>query len=472
MRRKRRTKIIATLGPASNNYETISDLFNAGTDVFRLNFSHGDYKSHLNSINHIRQLESKSKRPISILLDLQGPKLRVGAFKNSEGVILKKDNNFTLDLSSKIGDKNRVNFPHPELYKHIKSNQYIYINDGHLKLKVISNNKKAIKTKVVSPGRISTNKGVNLPDLKYNLSVITPKDDRDIKFAIKNNIDWIALSFVQNAEDIINLRKKLNSKISIVAKLEKPSALSDLDQIINEADGIMIARGDLGIEVPLETVPVLQKKIIRACRNKGKPSIVATQMLESMISSPIPTRAESSDVATAVYDGSDAVMLSAETAVGSFPTRSVETMNKIISEVENDLNYSKSQYINNNIKCVDSSSAIAIAVKEIASMISAKAIVTYTTSGSTTLRLAKERPFSTILSITPSKNVARKSCLIWGVHSIINEEKVPETKIAAISEKIAIREKIAKKNDKLIITAGIPFGTIGSTNSIRVIKIE
>ena len=470
--KRKRTKIIATLGPASNNYETISELFNAGTDVFRLNFSHGDYKSHLNSINHIRQLESKSKRPISILLDLQGPKLRVGKFKDSEGIILKKDSNFTLDLSSEIGDKNRVNFPHPDLYNHIKTNQYIFINDGHLKLKVISNNKQAIKTKVISPGRISTNKGVNLPDLKYNLSVITPKDDRDIKFAIKNNIDWIALSFVQNAEDIINLRKKINGKISIIAKLEKPSALSDLDQIINEADGIMIARGDLGIEVPLETVPVLQKKIIRACREKGKPSIVATQMLESMISSPIPTRAESSDVATAVYDGSDAVMLSAETAVGSFPTRSVETMNKIISEVENDLNYSKSQYINNNIKCVDSSSAIAIAVKEIASMISAKAIVTYTTSGSTTLRLAKERPFSPILSITPSKNVARQSCLIWGVHSIINEEKVPEAKIAEVSEKIAIREKIAKKNDKLIITAGIPFGTIGSTNSIRVIKIE
>ena len=472
MKRERKTKIIATLGPASSNYETISELFRAGADIFRLNFSHGDHQSHLDNILNIRKLEKKSGRPISILTDLQGPKLRVGSFQNSEGVILKKNSNFILDLSKEKGSEERVNFPHPELYEHLKIGQNIYINDGHLKLKITENKNNKINTQVISPGKITNNKGVNLPDLKFTLPAITDKDENDIEFALENNVDWIALSFVQHANDILNLKKRIDGKASVIAKLEKPSALKDLDNIIKVADGIMIARGDLGIEVPLETVPVLQKKIIRNCRRNAKPSIVATQMLESMITSPIPTRAESSDVATAVYDGADAVMLSAETAIGRFPLRTIETMNRIISEVENDAHYSNIIDLNYKEEGINSSDAIVIAAKGISSMASIKAIVTYTTSGSTTYRLAKQRPPSPILSITPSKSVARQSCLVWGVHSVINEEKIPETKIAEESAKIAIREKIAEVDDQLIITAGIPFGTIGSTNSIRLIKIN
>ncbi|MAI06978.1 MAG: pyruvate kinase [Alphaproteobacteria bacterium TMED87] len=472
MKRKRKTKIIATIGPASSNYETISELFRAGADIFRLNFSHGDHQTHLDNILNIRKLEKNSGRPISILTDLQGPKLRVGSFQNSEGVILKTNSNFVLDLSKEKGSEERVSFPHPELYEHLKIGQNIYINDGHLKLKITENKNNKINTKVISPGKITNNKGVNLPDLKFTLPAITEKDESDIEFALKNNVDWIALSFVQHANDILNLKKRIDGKASVIAKLEKPSALKDLDNIIKVADGIMIARGDLGIEVPLETVPVLQKKIIRNCRRSAKPSIVATQMLESMITSPIPTRAESSDVATAVYDGADAVMLSAETAIGRFPLRTVETMNRIISEVENDAHYSNIIDLNYKKEDINSSDAIVIAAKGISSMASIKAIVTYTTSGSTTYRLAKQRPPSPILSITPSKSVARQSCLVWGVHSVINEEKIPETKIAEESAKIAIREKIAEVDDQLIITAGIPFGTVGSTNSIRLIKIN
>ena len=358
------------------------------------------------------------------------------------------------------------------MYEHLKIGQNIYINDGHLKLKITENKNNKINTQVISPGKITNNKGVNLPDLKFTLPAITDKDENDIEFALENNVDWIALSFVQHANDILNLKKRIDGKASVIAKLEKPSALKDLDNIIKVADGIMIARGDLGIEVPLETVPVLQKKIIRNCRRNAKPSIVATQMLESMITSPIPTRAESSDVATAVYDGADAVMLSAETAIGRFPLRTIETMNRIISEVENDAHYSNIIDLNYKEEGINSSDAIVIAAKGISSMASIKAIVTYTTSGSTTYRLAKQRPPSPILSITPSKSVARQSCLVWGVHSVINEEKIPETKIAEESAKIAIREKIAEVDDQLIITAGIPFGTIGSTNSIRLIKIN
>ncbi|MEE2704631.1 MAG: pyruvate kinase [Pseudomonadota bacterium] len=472
MKRERKTKIIATLGPASSNYDSIFELFRAGADIFRLNFSHGDHQSHLVNINNIRKLEKKTNRPISILIDLQGPKLRVGSFENPDGIILRKNSEFTLDLSEEKGNEERVYFPHPELYEHLQKGQNIYINDGHLKLRVTENKNNRINTQVISPGKISNNKGVNLPDLKFTLPAITDKDEKDLQFALENNVDWVALSFVQNAKDILNLRERINNRAGIIAKLEKPSALKDLDNIIKCSDGIMIARGDLGIEVPLETVPVLQKKIIRKCRQNTKPSIVATQMLESMITSPIPTRAESSDVATAVYDGADAVMLSAETAIGNFPLRTIETMNRIISEVEDDTHYTNIINLNYEEEDINSSDAIIIAAKGIASMASIKAIVTYTTSGSTTYRLAKQRPPSRILSITPSRSVARQSCLVWGVHSVINEEKIPEVKIAEESAKIALREKIAETNDQLIITAGIPFGTIGSTNSIRLIKIN
>ena len=471
MSRTRRAKIIATLGPTSSDVETIADLWDAGADVFRLNFSHGSHEDHAARVADIREVEKQAGRPIGILMDLQGPKLRVGTFANDEGVVLQPNATFRLDMDDTPGDENRVGLLHQEIFQALKPGASLLIDDGHLRLDVLDCGEDWAETKVIIAGTITNRKGVNVPDVTLPLPALTEKDKRDLKFGLDQGADWVALSFVQSPIDVAELKALVDGRASTIAKLEKPAALNHLDEIVKVANGIMIARGDLGVEVPLEQVPVLQKRIVRACRKAGKPAVVATQMLESMIKSPMPTRAEASDVATAVYDGADAVMLSAETAAGKYPMRAVATMDRIISQVEGDEHYLSLMAAGHESPGDTAPDAITAAARQIASALKAKVIVTYTTSGSTTLRAARERPPSRILCLTPSEIVARQFALVWGVHSVVNTAHTADEDIGTMAVEAALKEGLGDDGDMLVVTAGVPFGAVGSTNMIRVIRI-
>ena len=402
MKRNRKAKILATLGPASSSNDIIDSLFKAGCDVFRLNFSHGSVETHRQNLESIRTLEEKYNHASCVLADLQGPKLRVGEFKNNEEA-LKKGQKFILDTNLALGDDKRVNFPHSEIYDHLTPNSTLLINDGRIRLHVIEQHKNKLITEVLNDGIISNNKGVNIPDVILPIDSMTNKDRADLQKALEMNVDWVALSFVQQAEDIIKLKKIIDGKAMIMAKIEKPSAVKNIDEIIKVADGIMIARGDLGVEMPTEKVPIVQKNIIKRCRHFGKPVVVATQMLESMISNLVPTRAEASDVANAIYDGTDAVMLSGESAVGDYPVESVSTMNSIIENVEKDKNNFNLEIENNEIlKTIDDTDAITNAAYSIANNAGAKAIITFSVSGKTTLRMARERAPVQIIGLSPN----------------------------------------------------------------------
>ncbi|MDX2224295.1 MAG: pyruvate kinase, partial [Rhodospirillaceae bacterium] len=418
--RGRRAKVIATLGPASRDPDTIADLYEAGADVFRLNFSHGSHDDHAKSVAAIRALETRCDRPITILMDLQGPKLRVGTFKEGR-VILKPGATFRLDLDPTPGDDQRVGMPHPEIFAALKPGVSLLVDDGHLRLRVKSCGKDHADTEVVIAGGISDRKGVNVPEVTLPIPAMTDKDKADLQFGLSQGVDWVALSFVQRPEDVAEVRAAVKGRAGVLSKLEKPSALDQLDAIVDLSDAVMVARGDLGVEMPLEQVPILQKRIIRACRSRGKPVVVATQMLDSMVKSPVPTRAEASDVATAVYDGADAVMLSAETAAGQFPVRAVATMHRIITQVENDEHYLDLMEAARLAPEHTSPAAITAAARQVAHTLNAAAIVTFTSSGSTTLRAARERPAVPILCITPSMGAGRRLGLVWGVHAVVGD---------------------------------------------------
>ena len=472
MKRNRKAKILATLGPASSSNETIERIFKAGCDVFRLNFSHGSVETHRQNLEWIRQLEEKHNHATCILADLQGPKLRVGEFKNLEES-LKKGQKFILDTNSKLGDNERVNFPHSEIYEHLTPNTTLLINDGRIRLQIIEQNKDSLITEVLNDGVISNNKGVNIPDVILPIDSLTSKDKADLKKALEMNVDWIALSFVQQAEDIHKLKKIVDGKALVMAKIEKPSAVKNIDDIIQAADGIMIARGDLGVEMPTEKVPIAQKNIIKRCRHYGKPVVVATQMLESMISNLVPTRAEASDVANAIYDGTDAVMLSGESAMGDYPVESVATMDRIIENVEKDKNnFNLEIEDEENIKKIDNTDAITNAAYSIAKNAGAKAILTFSVSGKTTLRMARERAPVQIIGLSPNITTARKMQIVWGVnscHSVQDAENT--TEMVKIACSVAKNKKLVNADDNVIITAGVPFGNAGSTNLLRIAKI-
>ena len=470
LHRGRRAKIIATLGPASRDPETIADLYEAGADVFRLNFSHGSHADHAASVAAIRALEKVTGRPITILMDLQGPKLRVGQFQGGS-VVLKPGANFRLDLNSELGSEARVCMPHPEIFAALRPGASLLVNDGHLRLKVKSCGKDFAETEVIVAGVISDRKGVNVPDVTLPIPALTDKDKADLEFGLSQGVDWVGLSFVQRPEDVAEVRAAVKGRAGILSKLEKPSALDHLDAIVDLSDAVMVARGDLGVEMPLEQVPVLQKRIVRACRKRGKPVVVATQMLESMIKSPVPTRAETSDVATAIYDGVDAVMLSAETAAGSFPVRAVSTMHRIIGHVEGDEHYLSLMRAGHFETEHSSPAAITAAAGQIAHTLQAAAIVTFTSSGSTTLRAAQERPEVPILCITPSLNAGRRLGLVWGVHALVGDFIHSVDDIGDVAVKGAQRCGIGKDGQALVITAGMPFGKVGSTNMVRVVWI-
>lgn len=467
------TKILATLGPASATKEELSKLIDAGADAFRINFSHGTHAEHKERIKLIRQLEKEKGRLISILADLQGPKLRVGTFAEDK-VLLKEGQKFVLDLDPAPGDASRVCLPHKEIFAALKPGETLLVNDGYIALVVDKCSKTFAETTVKVGGYISSHKGVNLPNTTLNISAVTPKDEEDLKFALKNDVDWIGLSFVQKAEDVRAVKKLVDGKARIISKLEKPSAIDDLENIVQESDAIMVARGDLGVECPIQTVPVMQKKIVKVCRQYARPVIIATQMLESMIGNPTPTRAEVSDVATAVYDGADTVMLSAETAAGKYPVAAVKMMHSIICQVESDPLFFELMNNSRQVPCqATEADSITFAASELAGVLkNVKAIVSYSSSGFTTFLTARERPALPILALSPDVKVARQMVLVWGVKPYVNKESFKKfSHVEDCAVRHAKAAGLAKKGDHIIITAGFPLNVKGRTNMLHTVYI-
>jgi len=471
MRRRRNAKIIATLGPGTSNEKSINDLFLAGVDVFRLNFSHGAHADHKLRFDTIRKLEKKHNRPIGILLDLQGPKLRLGEFEGGKAV-LHAGNPFRLELAKVKGNDVGASLPHPEIFSALKPEMKLLLDDGKVELKVQKCGEDFAETMVVTGGELSDRKGVNVPSAMLDLSPITEKDSKDLEYGLELGVDWVALSFVQRPEDIVEAKALVAGRAGVMAKLEKPSAIDYLEEIVALADAVMVARGDLGVELPPEDVPAVQKQILYSCRHAGKPVVVATQMLESMIHAPTPTRAEASDVATAIYDGADAVMLSAETAVGEYPIETVSMMDRIINRVEADPLYRKITDTERREPESTAPDAITAAARQSAQTISAAAIVTFSSTGSTTLRAARERPSVPILGLTPKWETARKMALVWGVHSVLTHDLTSFTEMVNLAVETARKEEFASIGDSLVVTAGVPFGTPGATNILRIAKVK
>ena len=471
MHRERNVKIVATLGPASSSPDRIRALVEAGADVFRLNFSHGSHDDHLARIQAVRALEAALGRPIGLLADLQGPKLRIGAFKGG-AVDLLAGQKFRLDLNATEGDVSGVQLPHPEVLGSLRPGTELLLDDGKLRLKVTGIGPGWAETQVMVGGRLSDRKGVNLPDTVVPLSALTPKDRADLAFALEHGVDWVALSFVQRPDDLREAAGLIQGRAALLAKIEKPSAIETLDEIVALSDALMVARGDLGVEMPLQAVPGLQKRIVRAARRAGKPVVVATQMLESMIKAPVPTRAEVSDVATAVYDGADAIMLSAESASGDYPVESVRTMNAIAEQVERDPLYRGIMDAEHNSPESTASDAITAAARQVAETIEAAAIVTYTMSGSTALRAARERPRAPILCLTPLVATARRLTIAWGVNTVVSPDAINFADMVSKATSFARSSELARPGDQVVVTAGVPFGTPGNTNVLRIARVE
>ena len=472
MRRQRSAKIVATVGPASNTPEKLEALFRAGVDLFRLNFSHGTQDDHRAVYDAIRALERGVGRPIGVMADLQGPKLRVGVFADKKATLV-AGKPFRLDLDTKPGDATRAPLPHPEIFAAIEPGTQILLDDGNIRLKVERCGKDFAETTVVNGGDISDRKGVNVPNAVLPLSPLTAKDRGDLAFALDLGVDWIALSFVQRPEDVAEARKLIGGRASVLVKLEKPAAITKLNEIIELSEAAMVARGDLGVEMPPEDVPPVQREIIHACRLAGKPVIVATQMLESMVRNPVPTRAEASDVATAVYEGADAVMLSAETAAGAYPVEAVTMMDRIISRVQADKIYFPGLHAAAAANAENSpSDAISAAAGQIAHSIGAAAILTYTTSGATALRMARERPDVPILALTSNLRTARRLAIVWGLHCVHTHDVRNFNEMVQHATRAARHEGFAEKGQRVVVTAGVPFGTPGATNVLRVAWVE
>ncbi|MEO8240805.1 MAG: pyruvate kinase [bacterium] len=468
MRRLRNVKIVATLGPASNDYETIRALFEAGADVFRLNMSHGSHDDIRARHAIIRKVEEDTGRPIAILADLQGPKLRVGIFAEPDGEMLVEGAAFRMDLSAAPGDIDRVQLPHPEIFAALEPGASLLVNDGKIRLRVEDCGKDFANCTVTVGGQISNRKGVNVPDVVLPVAALSDKDRTDLEFACEMGVDWLALSFVQRPEDVLEARALARGRAAILSKIEKPAAVKAYDAILLVSDGIMVARGDLGVELPVYTVPPIQKRLIRGARAAAKPVIVATQMLESMIEAPVPTRAEVSDVATAIYEGADAIMLSAESAAGKYPIEAVTTMNNVAISVEKDPTYRQVIESSRNIQRETISDGIVAAAREIAEATNIKAITCFSQSGNTASLVARERPRVPIIALTPLMSTARRMALTWGLHNAICEpqERFKGAVLAAVH--VARRDGFAQVEDMIVLTAGVPFNVKGTTNILRV----
>ena len=467
MRRQRNIKIVATLGPSSSDYDTIKDLHLAGADVFRLNMSHGTHDEIAKRHKIIRQIEDELSSPIAILADLQGPKLRVGPFKNGIEELTENEK-FRLDLKDELGTKDRVQLPHPEIFQALHEGAHLLINDGKIKLMVEKCGPDFADCLVLNGGEISDRKGVNVPDVILPLAALSEKDRADLDFICDLGIDWLALSFVQRAEDIVDARNLIAGRASVMSKIEKPSAIKSFDDILKVSDGVMVARGDLGVELPVQNVPPIQKRLVRKCRAAAKPVIVATQMLESMIESPMPTRAEVSDVATAIYEGSDAIMLSAESAAGQFPIQAVETMNNVAIEVESDPTYTEVMEASRRAKRNSVADGIVSAAREIAETTDIKAICCFTQTGTTALLTARERPRVPIIALSSEIETARRLALTWGTNCVLSGNKTRFKEAVVSAVRAALAEGLANETDQVVITAGVPFNITGTTNILRV----
>ncbi len=465
--RARRTKIVATLGPASSSPEMLEKLFDAGVDVFRINMSHTSHELLRELHGRIRAVEAKKSRPIGILADLQGPKLRLGTFTEGE-TTLEVGQTFRLDTSEEPGDNGRVGVPMRAIFDALEVGHMVLLNDGRVRIEVTETGDGYVTGTVRVGGRISDRKGINLPDSVLPIPALTEKDRSDLEAALNIGVDWIALSFVQRPEDVAEARKVTRTRAAIMVKVEKPAAMERLDEILELSDGLMVARGDLGVEMPLEKVPGLQKRLTRACRYAGKPVVVATQMLESMIAAPVPTRAEVSDVATAVFEGADAVMLSAESAVGEFPIEAVSMMDSIARNVESDANYRGIIHAQRAEPEPTGPDAISAAARSAAETLNLAAIVCWTSSGATGLRSARERPLRPIVALTPRVDTARRLAVAWGVHCVMTEDAHDESDMVRRACRILFQEKIARVGERVIIMAGVPFGTPGATNMLRI----
>jgi pyruvate kinase len=471
MRRQRRAKIVATVGPASASPEMLKALFLAGVDTFRLNFSHGKHEDHARVHAAIRALEAEMKRPIGILQDLQGPKIRVGTIRNGN-IAVEAGETIRFVMSGVDGDRTSIPLPHPEIFVSIAPGQDLLIDDGRMRVKVIDLGTDYIIARVVVAGTISNRKGVNLPGTTLDLSPLTAKDRIDLAFGLDLGVDWVALSFVQKPGDMSEARGLIGDRAGLMAKIEKPSALEQIADIVRLSDAVMVARGDLGVEIPHEDVPGRQKELIRACRLAVKPVIVATQMLDSMVSAPTPTRAEASDVATAIYDGADAVMLSAESATGNYPLEAVEMMDRIIRSTEQHKLYRSIIEASQPNEEQTAPHAVAAAAADLAKAIHAPAIVAFTSSGTTAARIARKRPAVPILAITPDEMVARRLCLLWGAHSLLSEDVRTYEEMVDVASAKALSEEFARPADSIVVVAGIPFAQTGTTNNLRVLQVS
>jgi len=468
--RARKVRVLATLGPASSTPERIAELFQAGADAFRINMSHGDQASKAPVIRAIRDMEARFNRPTTILADLQGPKLRVGRFAGGRAV-LETRSRFVLDRSNEPGDATRVELPHREIFAAIEPGARLLLDDGKLVLRVVDHGPDRIEALVEVGGPLSDNKGLNVPDVVVPVPAMTTKDRSDLAWACEQGVDWIALSFVQRPEDLMEARRLIEGRAALLAKIEKPAAIERLFEIVEQCDGVMVARGDLGVELPPQTVPPLQKQIVEVARRMGRPVVVATQMLESMIQNPTPTRAEVSDVATAIYDGADAIMLSAESAAGAWPVESVTMMNDIGVAVEQDPGHGDRIHFTVTKPDPTTADALAEAAKGIAETVSAAAIICFTTSGSTARRIARERPSIPLMVLTPRLDTARRLGLLWGTYAVATRDVDSFEEMVAKAKRMALRHGMAKAGDRVILMAGVPFRTPGSTNVLHVVQL-
>jgi pyruvate kinase len=468
--RSRKVRILATLGPASDTPEMIRTLAEAGADAFRLNMSHGSHEDHLRRLHIIRGLEKELDRPTTILADLQGPKLRVGRFAEGKAE-LEHGQTFVFDRDEAPGNGKRVNLPHREIFEAVEPGARLLIDDGKIVVRVASVARDRIEAWVEVPGTISNNKGLNVPDVVLPMAALTDKDRHDLSFALEHGVDWIALSFVQRPEDVAEARRLIAGRAALLAKIEKPAAIERLEGILEMADAVMVARGDLGVELPPEAVPPMQKRIVEQARRMGRPVVVATQMLESMITAPTPTRAEVSDVATALYDGADAIMLSAESASGQWPVEAVSMMNRIATSVEQDPSYAARVHFTETPADPTTNDAIAEAAGNIVGTVSAAAIVCFTLSGSSARRIARERPAVPLLVLTPSIKTARRLGLLWGAHAVRTRDVASFEEMVGKAKRMALRHGLGKAGDRLVVIAGVPFGTPGTTNVLHVVRL-